>query len=522
MDLLKGCLELDPDRRLSADEALALPYFDDVPAIMAALASGQPTSNYWAAAEQMAVASRAASMEHSVVAGGVMRASGTGVLRSSSMTDHPNSSTSTASHMTPPYAPMAADRRTKRQQMDFNTAQPGLSSARSSCSFSDTLTVMSGTSMVIHSSSTQIPVANPPSRTSSYDMHMMVTDVSGPTSMEHQSGPASYSGSIPASINRQNSRSFNLIHRRPTTTQQLTISEEAGPGEEPEPMEEHKSSSAGSLVSCPLQQARVLSRSRLSNAANIAAEDVSSSEGNARLHTQLAMDGIGTTSSSTSYSLASPPDCVVMAYEKSQGPLYQISRLPMFSTSNSGKSRLSNSNGSKVNEQAGMICNISQPQLPPIQPTAMAAATQPVATKKKVGIFERLSNKIESFFNSNSASQKVSIAGKRSESQVAAVPVASLPSQTGSPALIRSNSSVLPAVADMYVTAQASSIPFNALSSSGSGIMVSWNNEKLSAAMVQPGGLPPLDHQQVSEGLMHHQTLQAHMARAAAVQHRMY
>ena len=33
MHLLRGCLELDPAKRLTADEALAMPYFDEVPKI---------------------------------------------------------------------------------------------------------------------------------------------------------------------------------------------------------------------------------------------------------------------------------------------------------------------------------------------------------------------------------------------------------------------------------------------------------------------------------------------------------
>ncbi len=53
LSLVYGCLALDPSQRMSAEEALAHPFFADVPETLEAIAtSGKPASQFWADVEQ--------------------------------------------------------------------------------------------------------------------------------------------------------------------------------------------------------------------------------------------------------------------------------------------------------------------------------------------------------------------------------------------------------------------------------------------------------------------------------------
>lgn len=64
MHLLRGCLALDPEERMSADEALAAPYFADVPQILDAMESSEASGqDFWGMVEAAWRASLAAAAQ---------------------------------------------------------------------------------------------------------------------------------------------------------------------------------------------------------------------------------------------------------------------------------------------------------------------------------------------------------------------------------------------------------------------------------------------------------------------------
>mmetsp|Transcript_3059 Transcript_3059/g.7658 ORF Transcript_3059/g.7658 Transcript_3059/m.7658 type:complete len:835 (-) Transcript_3059:1890-4394(-) len=173
LHLLYGCLALDPEQRMSADEALAAPYFADVPQIIAAMeASHAAGQDFWGMVEAAWRASLAAAAQVTkqqsmpMPSHHAVERAHAPVAISTSQTMHlnsllspdggmqpPCSAGSTTSRVTAPLAPLANHLQRQAAANSILMTRPSLDTCQlarySSTGFSDTttLTVMSGSSL---------------------------------------------------------------------------------------------------------------------------------------------------------------------------------------------------------------------------------------------------------------------------------------------------------------------------------------------------------------------------------------